>query len=224
MAEVAGLSLRTIQRIEKDGTASLESRKALAAALDVTPLDIHVEDYGARDTGAIKSDNLDSKMSSRNFVDHPAPSTGLMILLVLSTIGMIVIIPVALQAPAFQEPAWVTPVVVTAAVFCLLILGYSFWLLDSTYYILDEKGLTVKFGPSVKTYRWADFKTIYWRRGVFTTKIWSPFVTPVVRLSNTVSLQRKHSIWPLNLTPNDPKRFIERIDAFAPQLTQEMLD
>lgn len=35
LADVAGLNLRTIQRIEKDGVASLESQKAIAAALDI---------------------------------------------------------------------------------------------------------------------------------------------------------------------------------------------
>lgn len=45
LATASGLNLRTIQRIESDGVASLQSRKALAAAfdVDVDELDIHVE-------------------------------------------------------------------------------------------------------------------------------------------------------------------------------------
>ena len=35
LATVSGLNLRTIQRIESDGVASLQSRKALASAFDV---------------------------------------------------------------------------------------------------------------------------------------------------------------------------------------------
>ena len=35
LATAAGLNLRTIQRIESDGVASLQSRKALASAFDV---------------------------------------------------------------------------------------------------------------------------------------------------------------------------------------------
>jgi len=35
LATASGLNLRTIQRIESDGVASLQSRKALAAAFDV---------------------------------------------------------------------------------------------------------------------------------------------------------------------------------------------
>ncbi len=37
LAAVTGLSLRTIQRVESDGTASLETRRALAAAFGVEP-------------------------------------------------------------------------------------------------------------------------------------------------------------------------------------------
>jgi transcriptional regulator with XRE-family HTH domain len=44
LAVASGLNLRTIQRIESDGLASLQSKKALAAALDI---DIHdLEDVG----------------------------------------------------------------------------------------------------------------------------------------------------------------------------------
>jgi len=45
LATASGLNLRTIQRIESDGVASLQSRKALAAAfdVDVDELDIKVE-------------------------------------------------------------------------------------------------------------------------------------------------------------------------------------
>ncbi|MCK9489744.1 MAG: helix-turn-helix domain-containing protein [Xanthomonadales bacterium] len=37
LAEVAGLSVRTVQRVENGAAASLETRMALAAALDVEP-------------------------------------------------------------------------------------------------------------------------------------------------------------------------------------------
>lgn len=42
LAEVAGLSMRTVQRIERTGSASFESAKALASALDT-----HVEQLSA---------------------------------------------------------------------------------------------------------------------------------------------------------------------------------
>ena len=44
LAIASGLNLRTIQRIESDGSASLQSRKALAAALDVDVHDLECED------------------------------------------------------------------------------------------------------------------------------------------------------------------------------------
>lgn len=37
LAKASGLSLRTIQRVEKDGTSSAETQLALASALDVSP-------------------------------------------------------------------------------------------------------------------------------------------------------------------------------------------
>ena len=42
LAIAAGLNLRTIQRVESEGSASLQSKKALASALD---LDVHDLDY-----------------------------------------------------------------------------------------------------------------------------------------------------------------------------------
>lgn len=42
LAIAAGLNLRTVQRIESEGAASLQSKKALASALDI---DIHDLDY-----------------------------------------------------------------------------------------------------------------------------------------------------------------------------------
>lgn len=43
LAEVAGLSARTVQRIEAEGNASPESRMALAAALGVAAADLGIE-------------------------------------------------------------------------------------------------------------------------------------------------------------------------------------
>lgn len=43
LATASGLNLRTIQRIESDGSASLQSKKALAAALDIDTRDLDDE-------------------------------------------------------------------------------------------------------------------------------------------------------------------------------------
>ena len=42
LASVSGLSLRTVQRIENDGSCSLESKKALAAAFNIKPSDLDI--------------------------------------------------------------------------------------------------------------------------------------------------------------------------------------
>lgn len=44
LATAAGLNLRTIQRIEKEGTASLQSFKALASAFDLNTRDLEHEE------------------------------------------------------------------------------------------------------------------------------------------------------------------------------------
>lgn len=44
LATVSGLNLRTIQRIEKEATASLQSMKALASAFNVNVRDLEYED------------------------------------------------------------------------------------------------------------------------------------------------------------------------------------
>ncbi|WP_249977997.1 DUF4177 domain-containing protein [Vreelandella olivaria] len=41
---ISGLSIRTIQRIEKDGMASLQSKKAIAAALEIDIRDLDYEE------------------------------------------------------------------------------------------------------------------------------------------------------------------------------------
>ena len=46
LAAATGLSVRTIQRVEKNGVASLESSKAIAAAFDVTTDEIRKPEWG----------------------------------------------------------------------------------------------------------------------------------------------------------------------------------
>ena len=43
LASVSGLSLRTIQRIENDGSCALESKKALAAVFNIKPSDLDIK-------------------------------------------------------------------------------------------------------------------------------------------------------------------------------------
>jgi DNA-binding XRE family transcriptional regulator len=45
LAEVAGISLRTIQRIEKSGIASPESAKSICASYDIKIVDIYISGH-----------------------------------------------------------------------------------------------------------------------------------------------------------------------------------
>lgn len=45
LASAAGLSIRTVQRVEKTGNASLETIKALASVFTVAPLELQNEEY-----------------------------------------------------------------------------------------------------------------------------------------------------------------------------------
>lgn len=61
LAEVSGLSLRTIQRIEKNGKASLESVKALAAVYSLNITDIRI----------IESDKIPPSVQALIKTDEP---------------------------------------------------------------------------------------------------------------------------------------------------------
>jgi len=159
----------------------------------------------------------------KKFVDHPAPSVGLMTIMIVATISFVVAIPFVLQLPPNEVPPWFVPTIVAVLFLFVVILCLAFWLLYTTYYTVDMKGITVKYGPSTNTYQWEEFRTAYWRKGMFTTKIGWASVTPCVRLSNAVALHRKNKFWPLYLTPNDPRGFIDKITLFAPELTQEII-
>ena len=54
LASVSGLSLRTIQRIENDGSCSLESKKALAAVFNIKPSDLDIQVNAIRNMAASK--------------------------------------------------------------------------------------------------------------------------------------------------------------------------
>ncbi|PCJ26904.1 MAG: hypothetical protein COA96_04550 [SAR86 cluster bacterium] len=54
LADVAGVSMRTVQRIETDGVASLQSRTAIANAFEIEPAELDVEVKGS-----VESENLE---------------------------------------------------------------------------------------------------------------------------------------------------------------------
>ena len=78
LAEKAALSLRTVQRMELDGSASLKSRRAIADALEVEPayLDPQVEepiteiDIVDEDIEEVSANNI-----WKDFFAYPGPTT-----------------------------------------------------------------------------------------------------------------------------------------------------
>ena len=58
LAIASGLNLRTIQRIESDASASLQSKKALAAALDIDTRDLENEEMRMKPCPACGSNEI----------------------------------------------------------------------------------------------------------------------------------------------------------------------
>ena len=61
LATVSGLNLRTVQRIESEATASLQSKKALAAAFDMTVKDLEHTDPITMQTHEYKTTIIEFK-------------------------------------------------------------------------------------------------------------------------------------------------------------------
>ncbi len=93
----------------------------------------------------------------KKFVDHPAPSIGLMTLMIFVTMSFAVAIPFVFRLPPGEVPSWFVPTITTVLILFVAILCFSFWRLYTTYYTVAKKGITVKYGPSINTYRWEDF-------------------------------------------------------------------
>jgi transcriptional regulator with XRE-family HTH domain len=65
LATAAGLNLRTIQRIESDGMASLQSRKALASAFDIEVDELDIQEKKVMRTFEYKTLNYKAKWSGK---------------------------------------------------------------------------------------------------------------------------------------------------------------
>jgi hypothetical protein len=159
----------------------------------------------------------------QRFVDHPAPSVGLFSLM-LGSIGLVLfaLIMVA-AAPKGELPTGGVIGVYSILGASLAMMCFYVWPLYTTYYIVDRTGITVKYGPWTRVLRWEAFRTVYWQKGMFITKIGMPSINPCVRLSNGLLLPKKNKVLGLYITPNDPRVFIEKITLFAPELTKEMM-
>jgi DNA-binding XRE family transcriptional regulator len=62
LASIAGLSLRTVQRIENEGNASLESSKALASAFEIVVNDLKI------DAAEVAADDANRKGRKYGFI------------------------------------------------------------------------------------------------------------------------------------------------------------
>ena len=56
LAAMSGLSERTIQRVEKDGSGSLDTKMALATAFDVSPAELNEKVEKPAESGSVKID------------------------------------------------------------------------------------------------------------------------------------------------------------------------
>ncbi|MGH7682045.1 MAG: hypothetical protein ACRENN_08670 [Candidatus Eiseniibacteriota bacterium] len=153
------------------------------------------------------------------YVDHPAPSVVMVVLLVLVMCGLIAVIPGVLG-----PSQGTTPVLFWVAIASMLaITAFYFWPFYSTYYTVSSEGIEIRYGPWSRRYPWSDFSTAYWQKGMFATRIGWPSVTPCVRLTNAVLLKRKSRGFGLYLTPNDPQAFLRKVAELAPALTAETI-
>ena len=189
--------------------------------IEISDVDLEVTDSGnsvifPTDEFHFRGGTVDTSSGPR-YVDHPAPSVVLVVLLMLSVAAVLFALPTVTQSPG----GGVFPLAATAVV--LLILCFYFWPIYKTYYTLSPEGILVEYGPWKRLHPWSDFSAAYWRKGMFASRIGWPSITPCVRLTNAVHLKRKRGWFPLYLTPNDPKAFLHKITEFAPDLTRETI-
>lgn len=73
LAIAAGLNLRTVQRVEKDAAASLQTKKALAAAFDLGPRDLDCEEMHMKPCPVCGSDAI---YQYKSFFPSPGSAGG----------------------------------------------------------------------------------------------------------------------------------------------------
>jgi hypothetical protein len=160
---------------------------------------------------------------SQKYVDHPAPSIGLMVLLTVAIGVLIATIPAMLEAPSPGASPHSLRAMWAVIAFSVAILCFYFWPLYSTYYTVSSEGIQIRYGPWTRQYPWSDFTAAYWQKGLFITRFGWPSVTPCVRLSDGVLLKRRTRRLGLYLTPNDSRAFLRRVAEFAPELTADLI-
>ena len=153
-----------------------------------------------------------------SYVDHPRPGAGVLAINVFAIAGLACAIVFGIRDTSYI--AWFP---VTFMGGCLLLIGFFLWPLYATYYTLSASGLVVRYGPWTRAYPYSDFIEVRWQKGLFSTRIGWPTITPSVRLTNAVVLKRRSSWFGLYLTPRDPKAFLGRLSLYAPDLAREAI-
>lgn len=218
LAQIAGLSARTVQRIEAEGVGSLETRRALAAAFGLPPADLldrePADGHSTRDPA---DDELSREAASEPFVERPSMGLGFGLFL-LSTLWIVIIgFALSIALGAFAGKPWAT----IYGLFCLggiVLHVYVFLAAMSTSYRITADRLSVRFGLQQRDYQWAEFESAFVSRGLLPFKL---TFTPCTRLSHPVVLKRRYDRGSLELTPDNPEGFLRRVSALAPQLAQE---
>lgn len=150
-----------------------------------------------------------------DYIDHPQPGTGLIIIMALFLIGFLVALPAVLLA---DEALWIRALICILLGSGIAVLVFAFKLVHNTWYQIDHQGLVVKYGSAKTSFPWSEFKDARHKPGLFALKIGWLRVTPCVRLSNAVVLRRQNANFPLYLTPSDPMDFLDRIRQIQPDL------
>src|SRR5258705_13947895 len=99
--------------------------------------------------------------SEPRYVDHPAPSVVVVLLLLLSAVAMFVALPAIFQDTPEQWPLLVLFVAVA-----LVIVAFVVWPLYKTYYTINAEGVRVEYGPWKRLHPRPDFSAAYWRKGM----------------------------------------------------------
>lgn len=115
LSEEAGVSLRTVQRMELDGSASLKSRLAVAQAFAVEPTELDCEESEVRESNVAKGEApAESGGFFRNLIAYPGPKsvgpkirTGILIFLWVTTMvtgGLLVVLTASLTFLSLTDP------------------------------------------------------------------------------------------------------------------------
>jgi hypothetical protein len=95
--------------------------------------------------------------------------------------------------------------------------AYMLWAAATAAYRITPDRLSIRFGLRRREYQWAEFESAFHSRGSVPFKL---TFTPCTRLSNPVVLRRRHGLGTVELTPDNPQAFLQRLGALVPQLAQ----